>query len=254
MLYTSTTKNFTTTDLIQQNEFTPNREWELSLDIDDLDLGLSPFIRPYNSHHNVETTTTTETIVSLHNPNVDNCDENTVRIILGPEGIVQAAKLRKIADMREGGEEFVMSTHKYIRKVVMDMGEDEDFTRGPWLSTIEFVNVNGGIMSGCLGNIKNFLKNGKLDRVIAIIKSCSSNALGNLTVTLKDLSGTLSGTIHHKVLAEGGYGKDITLGTALILYNVSMFILNHKSIILILQGETWLRFSIRIQLMEMVVV
>ncbi|GKG15146.1 hypothetical protein Tco_0354746, partial [Tanacetum coccineum] len=66
-------------------------------------------------------------IVSLHNPNVDNCDEYPVRIIRGPAGIVQAAKLRKIANIREGGEEFVMSAHEYIRKVVEDVGEDEDF-------------------------------------------------------------------------------------------------------------------------------
>ncbi|GKB19437.1 hypothetical protein Tco_0853360 [Tanacetum coccineum] len=118
-----------------------------------------------------------------------------VRIISGPASIVQAAKLRKIADIREGVEEFVMSTQEYIRKVVEDVAR-------------------------ALGNIKNFLKNGKLNRVIAIIKSCSPNALGDLTVTLKDLSGTLSGTIHYKVLAEGGYGKDITLEAALILHNI----------------------------------
>nr|GEZ02744.1 hypothetical protein [Tanacetum cinerariifolium] len=74
--------------------------------------------------HNVETATTIETIVSLHYPNVD--DENPVRIIPGP------------------GEEFVMPTQEYIRKVVEDVGEDEDFTRGPWVSAVEFVNVNGG--------------------------------------------------------------------------------------------------------------
>ncbi|GJS87985.1 hypothetical protein Tco_0770621 [Tanacetum coccineum] len=145
----------------------PNHEWELSLDIDDFDLRLSPFIRSCNSHHNVKTTTTIDTIVSLHTPNVDNCDENPVRIISGPASIVQAAKLRKIADIREGVEEFVMSTQEYIRKVVEDV----------------------------------------------------ARAL----VTLKDLSGTLSGTIHYKVLAEGGYGKDITLEAALILHNILVF-------------------------------
>ncbi|GJV51245.1 zinc finger, CCHC-type containing protein [Tanacetum coccineum] len=86
--------------------------------------------------HNVETTTTTEAIVSLHNPNVDNCDENPVKIILGPPGIVQAAKLCKIADIWERGEDFVMSTQEYIRKVVEDAGEDEDFTRGLGLAPL----------------------------------------------------------------------------------------------------------------------
>ncbi|GJU94679.1 reverse transcriptase zinc-binding domain-containing protein [Tanacetum coccineum] len=38
-------------------------------------------------------------------------------------------------------------------------------------------------------------------------------------VTLKDLLGT----IHHKVIDEGGYKKDIIVGAALILVNVSVF-------------------------------
>ncbi|GJV95636.1 GPCR kinase [Tanacetum coccineum] len=42
-------------------------------------------------------------------------------------------------------------------------------------------------------------------------------------VTMKDLSGTIPGTIHHKVIGEGGYGKNITVGAAMILYNVSVF-------------------------------
>ncbi|GKG04501.1 GPCR kinase [Tanacetum coccineum] len=74
-------------------------------------------------------------------------------------------------------------------------------------------------MSGCLGDIKNFLKNEKLDQVVAKVKSCSPNVIGDLTMTPKDLLDT----IHHKVIDEGGYGKDITVGAALILANVSFF-------------------------------
>ncbi|GJW19921.1 hypothetical protein Tco_0027357, partial [Tanacetum coccineum] len=55
------------------------------------------------------------------------------------------AKLRKLADTREGGEKSVMSTREYIRKVIEDVGEDDDFTRAPWLSVLEYVNVDGGI-------------------------------------------------------------------------------------------------------------
>ncbi|GJW58351.1 hypothetical protein Tco_0105082 [Tanacetum coccineum] len=61
--------------------------------------------------------------------------------------------------------------------------------------------------------IENYLKNGKLEQVVVIIKSCNPNAIGDLTVTLKDLSSTIHGTIHHKVIDEGGYGKDITVGS-----------------------------------------
>ncbi|GJR30966.1 transposase, MuDR, MULE transposase domain protein [Tanacetum coccineum] len=46
----------------------------------------------------------------------------------------------------------------------------------------------------------------------------------DLNVTLKDLSGTVPGTINYKVLDVGSYGKDITVGAAMILANVSVFI------------------------------
>ncbi|GKA57244.1 hypothetical protein Tco_0756432, partial [Tanacetum coccineum] len=82
-----------------------------------------------------------------------------------------------------------------MKKVVEDVGEDEDCKSGSWVSATEYVNAIGGIVNGCLGNIKNFLKNGKLEQVVAIIKSCTPNALGDLTVTMKDLSGTIPDAI-----------------------------------------------------------
>ncbi|GJZ66563.1 F-box domain containing protein [Tanacetum coccineum] len=108
-------------------------------------------------------------------------------------------------------------------KVVEDVGEDADFNSGAWVSATNYVNAFGGTVTGCLGDIDNFLKKGKLEQVVAIVKSCSPNALGDLNVTLKDLSGTVPGTINYKVLDVGSYGKDITVGAAMILANVSVF-------------------------------
>ncbi|GKE06896.1 hypothetical protein Tco_1398914 [Tanacetum coccineum] len=108
-------------------------------------------------------------------------------------------------------------------KVVEDVGEYEDFKSGSWVSATEYMNVNGGIVSGYLGDSKNFLKNEKLDHVVAIVNFFTPNVIGHLTVTLKDLSGTIHGTIHHKVIDEGDYGKDIIVVAALILANVSVF-------------------------------
>ncbi|GJZ67271.1 transposase, MuDR, MULE transposase domain protein [Tanacetum coccineum] len=116
-----------------------------------------------------------------------------------------------------------MSTQEYIRKVIEDVGEDDDFTRAPWLSVLDYVNVDGGIVTGCFGDVKKFLKNGKLEKVIAVIKCFLPNALCDLTVTLKDHSGTISGTIHYKVLTYERFAKAITVGAALILYNVFVF-------------------------------
>nr|GEV65731.1 hypothetical protein [Tanacetum cinerariifolium] len=87
-----------------------------------------------------------------------------------------------------------MSTQEYMQKVVEDVGD-----------------------------IENFLKKGKLKQVVAIIKSCSPNALEDLNVTLKHLSCTIPGTINYNILDVGSYGKDITVGSAMILANVLVF-------------------------------
>nr|GEY77373.1 hypothetical protein [Tanacetum cinerariifolium] len=116
-----------------------------------------------------------------------------------------------------------------VRKVIEDVGEDDDFTCETWLSAIDYVNVDEGIVRGCFGDVKEFLKNGKLEKVVAVVKSCTSNALGDLTVTLKDLSGTISGTINYKVLTEDRFAKEITVGAALILHNVSIFSPNQST-------------------------
>nr|GEX35614.1 transposase, MuDR, MULE transposase domain protein [Tanacetum cinerariifolium] len=94
-----------------------------------------------------------------------------------------------------------------MQKVVEDVGKDADFNSGAWVSATNYVNAFGGTVTGCLGDIDNFLKKEKLEQVVAIVKSRSPNALGDLNVTLKDLSGTVRGTIHYKVLDVGSYEK-----------------------------------------------
>ncbi|GJV05125.1 retrovirus-related pol polyprotein from transposon TNT 1-94 [Tanacetum coccineum] len=49
---------------------------------------------------------------------VDNYGEKLVRIMVGPAGVVQAAKLRKLAIIWEGVEESVMSTQEYLYKLL----------------------------------------------------------------------------------------------------------------------------------------
>ncbi|GJX40864.1 ribonuclease H-like domain-containing protein [Tanacetum coccineum] len=180
----------------------PNYQWEDLLDIDDSDLPLTLVLRPCNRHVR-ETITITST-------------QNT-------DGIVQVEEIRKQSDIHEGGDDSVLSTQEFMKQVVEDVGEDEDFNSGPWVGATEYVKANVGIVSGCIGYIKTFLKNEKLEQVVAIIKSCSPNALGDLKVTVKDLSGTLPGSIHYKVINEGGYRKEVTVGSAIILANISVF-------------------------------
>ncbi|GKA16883.1 hypothetical protein Tco_0696720 [Tanacetum coccineum] len=202
----------------------PNHDWEQALDIDDSDLRLTHIVRPNNNPNILpKITTTTQTLFSSQNHQVDNCVVKPIKIIPGPAGIVQTINLRKIADTQEGREKFVMSTQEYIRKVIKDVGEDDNFMRALWLSMVEYVNVDGGIMTGYFRDVNKFLKNWKLEKVFAIIKSCTPNALGDLTVTLKDLFGSIFDTIHYKVLMEKRFAKEITVRASLRLHNVSIF-------------------------------
>ncbi|GJT77061.1 hypothetical protein Tco_1043786 [Tanacetum coccineum] len=115
--------------LAQNHQVDTYDECEQALDIDDSDLRLTPVVRPNNNPHIVpEITTTTQTLFSSQNNQVDNCVVKPIRIIPGRAGIFQMAKLHKLVDTREGGEESVMSTQDYIIKVIEDVDEDDDFT------------------------------------------------------------------------------------------------------------------------------
>nr|GEV45180.1 hypothetical protein [Tanacetum cinerariifolium] len=174
-----------------------NDQWEYSLDIDDYDLHLTHVLRSSSSAR-VEPSPYTPNLVSIiPGPagivqlSSSTCVKpssstlNPVRIIPDPAGVVQRAKLLRENIFILDSDGALMSTQKYMQKVAEDVG--------------------------------------KLEQVVAIVKSCSSNVFGDLNVTMKDLSGTIPGTVHHKVIGDGGYGKDITVGAAMILANVSVF-------------------------------
>ncbi|GJU52591.1 hypothetical protein Tco_1226305 [Tanacetum coccineum] len=91
--------------------------------------------------------------------------------------------------LRETLEEQAMGLHMHGRtkirqkqavKVVEDVGEDSDFNSGAWISASNYVLSTGGTVTGCLGDIDNFLEKEKLAQVVAIVKTCSPNALGDL--------------------------------------------------------------------------
>ncbi|GJR03884.1 hypothetical protein Tco_0526868 [Tanacetum coccineum] len=101
--------------------------------------------------------------------------------------IVQQAKMLKGKVFILDSDGDLMSTQKYMQKIIKDVGEDDDFNSEAWVSATNYVMAFGGTVTGCLGDIDNFLKKGKLDHIVAIVKSCSSNMLGDLNVTLKDI-------------------------------------------------------------------
>ncbi|GKB99417.1 hypothetical protein Tco_0985554 [Tanacetum coccineum] len=212
-----------------------NDPWEYSLDIDDSDLHLTHVLRSSSSARVEPSPYTPNPVIIIPSPagivqlSSNTCVEpssstlNPVRIIPGPAGVAQRAKLLRENVFILDSDGDLMSTQEYMQKVVEDVGKDDDFNSGAWFRPTNYVIATGGTVTGCLGDINNFLKKEKLEQVVAIVKSCSPNALGDLNVTMKDLSGTIPGTVHHKVIGEGGYAKDITVGAAMILANVSVF-------------------------------
>ncbi|GJX08754.1 hypothetical protein Tco_0196686 [Tanacetum coccineum] len=94
-----------------------NDPWEYSLDIDDSDLHLTHVLRSSSSAH-LSNSICVEPSSSTPNP---------VRIIPGPAGLVQRAKLLKENVFILDPDGALMSTQEYMQKVVEDVGEDADF-------------------------------------------------------------------------------------------------------------------------------
>ncbi|GJT06302.1 hypothetical protein Tco_0840764 [Tanacetum coccineum] len=97
----------------------------------------------------------------------------------------------EIPHLYSGGHDNILTTQEYVRKVYEDVSRDEHFMQGPWLSAILYLYGQGVSVSGCLGDMnKNCIK-GKLELVVGVVKSCTPNSLGYMTVTLKDLTGEI---------------------------------------------------------------
>nr|GEZ80088.1 hypothetical protein [Tanacetum cinerariifolium] len=107
-------------------------------------------------------------------------------------------------------------------KVNEDVSEDDHFMQGPWLQAIVYLHGEWVIVSGCLGDMKIHCIKGKLELVVRVVKSCTPNSLGDMTVTLKDPTCTMGGTIHYKLFKneDDGSAKSIKVGSVLILRNV----------------------------------
>ncbi|XP_057767403.1 uncharacterized protein LOC130987761 [Salvia miltiorrhiza] len=152
--------------------------------------------------------------------------------IPGPAGAVHAAMLRKNHDREnhnvsdhDNGNDGLLSTQDYIRKAMDDTAEfDDDFSRHPWLSALQFLGTADGLIpSTPISSIKKCFNGDKVDQVVAVVKSCTPNGLGGLLVSLKDPTGTIGASIHHKVLSQTEFGKELTTGAVLILQKVAIF-------------------------------
>ncbi|GJU19613.1 hypothetical protein Tco_1152955 [Tanacetum coccineum] len=99
-----------------------------------------------------------------------------VRIIPCPVGIVQVDKLRKQSDIHEGGDESVLSTQEYIRKVVDDVGKDEDLKVGHGLARLSLLML----MSCTLNALGDLTDSKRYLRIQFLVMLCSVSGSGML--------------------------------------------------------------------------
>nr|GEX44425.1 hypothetical protein [Tanacetum cinerariifolium] len=129
---------------------------------------------------------------------------NSVFIIPGPTGIVQLSSSTCV--------EPSFSTPNLVRIIPGPAGVVQ---RAKLLRENVFILDTDGALMSTQEYMQKVAEN--------VVKSCSSNVLGDLNVTIKDLSKTIPETVHHKVIGDSGYENDITVRAAMILANVSVF-------------------------------
>ncbi|KAF7834539.1 putative nuclear localized protein [Senna tora] len=123
-----------------------------------------------------------------------------------------------------------LPTQEFIRRVV-EIGDESDcdFHSKAWLSALDFLRRRGMVDGNSvafgtpLSSIKKHANIERVGQVVAVIKSYTPNGLGDLMVTLKDPSSTISASVHRKVFSEGEFGKDMKVGSVLVLQKVAVF-------------------------------
>ncbi|CAH9082803.1 unnamed protein product [Cuscuta europaea] len=124
--------------------------------------------------------------------------------IPGPAAVVQSAmhqrdldrQFRESSLSRDGNP---IPTQDYVRKAIEGYSEfDYDFKSNAWVCALHFIREVSGITT--LKSITKCMS--RVEKVVAVIKTSKPNGLGGLMVTLKDPTGTITASIHPKVLGE----------------------------------------------------
>ncbi|CAN8288510.1 unnamed protein product [Cochlearia groenlandica] len=152
--------------------------------------------------------------------------------IPGPAGTVQVAIRRKMNKDPRSFDELgePITTQEFIRKAAEEPDwEDKDFSEDPWVSAVDYIRREGLLSNGgsAIGTPVSEIKSvcgswGKVDQVVAIIKTCAPNGLGDVMVTLKDPTGTIDASVHRSVVSESEFGRDIRVGVVVILKKVAV--------------------------------
>ncbi|XP_045820284.1 homologous recombination OB-fold protein [Trifolium pratense] len=175
----------------------PKMELEQNVSLDDGDSDLSNFLRPCNHR-----------------------TSNSPPLIPGPAGAVQAAMMQR----RTLGSSNTLPTQEFVRRVLQNPHDtDLDFNSDPWVSAVQFLSSSQASITHLSSINKNLNGQGRVPGIVAVIKSCTPNGFGDMTVTLKDPTATIGASIHRKVFTKVEFGKDITVGSVLVLQKVAVF-------------------------------
>ncbi|XP_042477181.1 homologous recombination OB-fold protein [Macadamia integrifolia] len=151
---------------------------------------------------------------------------SSLRLLPGPAGALQAAMHQhsRYRDQNLVSSQERIPTQEFLRRAHEGGDGDEDFGTNSWLCALEFLGGGDGVaLRSPLHSIKLRVGIEKVPQVVAVIKSCVPNGLGDLIVCLKYPMGTISASIHHKVLTESEFGRDIAVGAVMILKEVVVF-------------------------------
>ncbi|XP_068643654.1 uncharacterized protein [Aristolochia californica] len=110
------------------------------------------------------------------------------RRIPGPAGTVQAAIHRQNLNPQHKSEPYAVNISQMANVV-----DDEDFKTSAWLCALDYLGAGTDLAtkSALLRSVKTSQRTERVPKLVAIIKSCKPNGLGDLFVTLKDPSATV---------------------------------------------------------------
>ncbi|WOL03578.1 hypothetical protein Cni_G12298 [Canna indica] len=143
----------------------------------------------------------------------------STRLIPGPAGAVQAAMRRQFAVALQDGP-CLGDRRENDSGLELDE-EDGDFKLNPWLCALEFLGDDCSLLCP-ISSIKT-RNTERVPQVVGIVKSCTTNGLGNLFLTLKDPTGSIEACVHQGVLSDCNLGADISAGCVLVLKQVVAF-------------------------------
>ncbi|KAG2402006.1 uncharacterized protein HKW66_Vig0258780 [Vigna angularis] len=63
----------------------------------------------------------------------------------------------------------------------------------------------------------------KLSLLRCIVKACEHNGLGDMKITIRDPTGTVKASVHHKAIDHPEIGIHLKVGSVIILQDVSIF-------------------------------